>query len=126
MVGTPPVVPFPTRLIFDRNHGGLGGGKFHSSRVLVDMTVSQVELNAMPVPLAENAVGLPASRVDIGRPNVAIRMPSRVDVGSGQFHVLQSLAGGALESSANAGSNSLRRWMKSYRSVRLRIGNERC
>ncbi len=101
LIGSPPTVPFPARLLFDPNHGGLAQAEFHSSRILVDMTVSLLEMERMGTPLNENAVGLPASHEDDLGPSVSIRIPSRTDFGAGQFQVLTSTFGGALAASGN-------------------------
>lgn len=95
--GYPPITPFAARVVFDLNHGALVGGSFHTTRVLVDMTVSQVEAATGAAPLAVNAVGLPASRSSSASPNVSVRIPTRVDVGSGQPKVLTNLSGSPLD-----------------------------
>jgi hypothetical protein len=92
-VNYPPVTPFPNRLIFDPNHGALVGGEFHSTRVLIDLTVSETESVAMVVPQPVNTVGLPPSLTTTTNPNVSVRMPTRTDFGSGQFKLLRGLSG---------------------------------
>jgi hypothetical protein len=97
LVGYPPSTPFATRLTFDPNHGGLAGGEFHSTRVLIDAAVSEEEASASTLPLQINSLGLPASFVADERPNVSFRLPTRTDPGSGQFRLLTNLAGAELD-----------------------------
>ena len=73
VTGYPPTEPFELRVVPDRNHGDIVGGTFHSTRVILDMTVSQVESQQVNVPV--NAVGLPSS-IDVNQPNVALRIPT--------------------------------------------------
>lgn len=94
--GYPPVTPFPARQIFDPNHGDVVGGEFHSTRILIDLTVSETEAAGLEVPQPVNAVGLPASLPTQTGPNVSIRIPTQVAFGSGQFQVLRGLSGVAL------------------------------
>jgi hypothetical protein len=95
--GYPPITPFSARVIFDPNHGAMVGGRYHTTRVLVDMTVSQAEAAAPGAPLDPNAVGLPASQNSSPSANVSVRIPSQVDVGSGQPVVLTNLSGVSLD-----------------------------
>jgi hypothetical protein len=99
--GYPPLVPFSARAFFDPNHGGLAGGVFHSTRVIVDLSVSEAEMAASPVPIAINPLGLPASQPDTGRPNASIRIPTRLSPGSGQFTLLRGLSGVPLAQDEN-------------------------
>ncbi len=94
--GYPPTVPGGPRILFDRNHGGVVGGRFHSTRILVDLTVSEVEAADMVVPQPIQALGLPASNPDSLSPNAALRLPTRVDFSAGQFSLLRNLAGAPL------------------------------
>ena len=91
--GYPPVTPFPARQIFDPNFGDIAGGEFHSTRILVDLTVSESESASMVVPQPVNAVGLPPSLPTQVGPNVSIRIPTQVAFGSGQFQILRGLSG---------------------------------
>lgn len=93
LAGYPPDTPFPARLIFDPNYGGVAGGEFHSTRLLVDLTVSEAESASMVVPQPINSIGLPPSLTTTTNPNVAIRLPTRTDFGSGQFKLLRGLSG---------------------------------
>ncbi|NOT32085.1 MAG: Ig-like domain-containing protein [Planctomycetes bacterium] len=96
LAGYPPVTPFPSRIIFDPNHGGVVGDQFHSTRVLIDLTISEAERADMVVSAPISTVGLPASLTTTTNPNVAVRIPSRVDFGSGQFELLRGLSGSPL------------------------------
>jgi hypothetical protein len=64
LVGYPPVTPFEARVFFDPNHGGVAGGAFHSTRVIVDCSVSETEAAAFPIPLQLNSDGLPGEPLD--------------------------------------------------------------
>jgi hypothetical protein len=88
-VGYPPIGPFELRVLPDRNHGDLAGGKFHTTRVLLDMTVSKLEAVSTSLPV--NQVGLPEA-VTTGQPNVALRIPTKVNPSAAQFDVLQNLS----------------------------------
>lgn len=96
-----PLTPFGARVRFDPNHGGLVGGAFHSTRVLIDLTVSELESADLPVPLPINAVGLPASLTTTEAANVTLRIPTRTDLGSGQATLLTNLSGVALDPLTN-------------------------
>ena len=92
----PPSQPYVNmRSFFDPNHGGLsdGGSAFHSTRIIIDTTVSEAEATTMVVPTGLNSLGLPASLVTSESPNVAIRIPSRIAPAIGQFSILTNLAG---------------------------------
>jgi hypothetical protein len=101
LTGYPPVTPFGARVVFDPNHGALTGGVFHSTRVLIDTTVSQTESAEMSVAQPINSLGLPASLTESSQPNVSVRIPTQVDFSSGQFEILTNLAGSPLSSSGN-------------------------
>ncbi len=98
-VGYPPVVPFEARFFFDPNHGGLSGGSFHSTRVLVDLTLSPDEGDGPGA--FDNPIGLPASLPGNDRPNVSVRIPTRIVPGQGVLRVLTNLSGGVLRTSTN-------------------------
>jgi len=101
LTGYPPSVPFQARVLFDPNHGGLAGGAFHSTRVLVDATVSEEEAAESPVVVEVNALGFPASAPGDARPSLALRLPTRVEPGAGVFRVLTNLGGAALDPKTN-------------------------
>jgi hypothetical protein len=96
-VGYPPTEPFPVRFLFDPNHGGLAGGEFHSTRVLIDFTVSAQESLDAPVFIPQNVRGLPAS-LPVPQPNAGVRLPTHVDIQNGRFQVLTNLSGRPLRS----------------------------
>ncbi len=99
--GVPPFTPFAARIMFDENHGGIAAGAFHSTRVLVDLTVSELEAASLAVPLPVNLLGLPASDPGSAAANVELRLPTQIDFGSGQFIVLTNLSGRPLALSEN-------------------------
>jgi hypothetical protein len=103
--GYPPITPFSARIVFDPNHGAVVRGAFHSTRVLIDMTTSESEAAALPGAQGVNPVGLPASLAASPSSNVAVRVPTRVDVGSGQFEVLTNLSGVPLDEDTNGPSD---------------------
>lgn len=100
----PPSLPYQDkRLIFDQNHGGLsdGGGAFHSTRVIIDMTVSESEAASMVVPVGLNSLGLPASQITTQQANVSVRIPSAIVPSVGQFSILTNLSGNGSAISGN-------------------------
>jgi len=99
--GYRPETPFIPRLRFDPNYGGIAQGAFHSTRIIVDMTVSEAEAADTDVPLGVNVIGLPASLTTTGQPNVSVRIPSKEDYGSGQFVILRSINGKPMTTSSN-------------------------
>ena len=99
--GYPPETPFTPRVVFDRHHGGLAGGAFHSTRLLVDMTTSESESADMPTPQPINTLGLPASLNLRDQPNVVLSLPTRRDFGTGRFALVENLAGQALDAASN-------------------------
>jgi hypothetical protein len=101
LTGYRPTIPFTPRLRFDPNFGGITDGAFHSTRILIDATVSESEEANMPVPAPINSIGLPASVAGITDPNVSIRIPTLLDFGSGQFKRLEGLRGATVANTAN-------------------------
>lgn len=120
----PPTVPFAARLRFDAHHGGERGGAFHSSRILVDTTVSAVEAASHTVPLGLNSLGLPASLPNNGQPNVSIRIPTREDPSSGQFRILRSIGGAQLSTTANGPVDSSSPTVDVVRAMRAGNGGD--
>ncbi len=106
VVGTPSVIPFEARVIPDSNHGDLAefdgeaGPEFYTSRVLVDMTVTELESFETDPPLPVNAVGLPAS-VDANLSNVQIRIPTKANGLLGQDMILRNPSGHGLTTVGN-------------------------
>lgn len=94
-VGNPSVIPFEPRVIVDPNHGdlanfdGIGGPEFYSTRLLIDMTVSEIESFEADPPLPVNNLGLPAS-VDTNLANVRIEIPTKTDPTIGQELLLRN------------------------------------
>ena len=110
MVGEPNGQPFTARILADPNHGGtvaLVAGeeeRFYTTRVLIDPTVSEVDLldgSAGGVSGA-NGEGFPEGTTH-DRSNMAIRIPSRADPIGGLFDVLRNLVGNGLNPEASGG-----------------------
>ncbi len=101
LAGYPPSTPFSSRILFDRNHGAIVGGQFHSTRVLIDLTVSEADAGGMTIPQPINSVGLPASLTTTNQPNVSVHLPTKIDFGSGQFYLLTNLSGAPLSPTRN-------------------------
>ncbi len=103
LTGYPPIVPYMTRIVFDTNFGGVVGGKFRTTRVLIDTTVSEFEAQQddLLVPPPVNGLGLPGSLVTSETANVSVRIPTRTDPGSGQFDILTNLSGIGLDLDEN-------------------------
>ena len=100
LTGYPPDRPAEPRIFFDPNHGGVASGTFHSTRILVDFTVSEIEAASAPsLPL--QSIGLPPSEFANTRPNAALRLPTRRNHGTGQFTLLSSVSGVPLDRDGN-------------------------
>ena len=84
---TPASCPTPTT-------GAVVGGQFHSTRVILDTTVSDLEAIAANLPV--NVLGLPEALV-ADEPNVAVRVPTLVNPSAAQFEVLRNLSGHAVQ-----------------------------
>ncbi|WP_145068100.1 hypothetical protein [Engelhardtia mirabilis] len=95
--GNPPVVPFDARVLPDLNHGGVAQvtGKFHPTRLIVDLTISQDELATITPLVAANGLGLPASADSLAA-SVALRFPTVISSAYSQFAVLSNVKGTAL------------------------------
>ncbi len=93
LTGYPPRTPFSARVLFDPNHGSVVRGAFHSTRVLIDLTVSEAESAGMAVPAPLNSLGLPPSLTTENTPNASLRLPTRTFPGAGQFAILRGLSG---------------------------------
>ncbi len=98
--GAPPSVPFEARLLIDQQHGGLVGSQFYSSRILVDMTVSELESFTTSPPLPINSLGLPPA-LDVNLANVEVRIPTILSSSTGQTALLRNVSGHPLTSSNN-------------------------
>ncbi len=108
----PPTVPYEARVVVNSNYGDLadhdgdGEMEFHPTRLIVDMTVSELEAAVSDPPLTVNSVGLPSSLLGITDANLALRIPSALDLLSGQSVVLTNPTNHALDFSEN-GSRDL-------------------
>jgi len=106
VVGYPATTPFNFRLVQDRNHGDLfdadGNGvlEFHTTRLILDTTVSTLEADTTNPPLPINTLGLPAS-VNTSQANVGVRIPTRRDSSLAQPTILTNLAGNGLSFDGN-------------------------
>ncbi|HTF88558.1 MAG TPA: Ig-like domain-containing protein [Planctomycetota bacterium] len=102
LTGYPPTVPYEARLIADPSHGDLidadgdGNVEFHTTRVIIDLTVSQLEAQQSNPPLSVNSLGLPEAQV-ADQPNVLLRIPTRVASSIGQLTVLSNISGAGLD-----------------------------
>jgi hypothetical protein len=114
-VGYPADVPQTARILFDPSHGGLAEDGFHSTRILVDFTVSEEEAVALPYFAPVDPTGLPASSElsDLG--NAVVRLSTRLDPDLGRFHQLTNLAGRGLvlEGPSDAATGELVRAFRS-------------
>ena len=122
LTGYAPDTPFRPRILFDPNYGAVVNGQFHSTRVLIDMTVSDTEsLNsggALPV----NSLGLPASQTSTDDPNVSVRIATVEDPASGRFNLLRAFSGVPLSNLTNGPVDTDVDWMPVVRA--FRGGNE--
>jgi len=106
VTGNPTVFPFEPRLLMDPNHGdlaeydGSAGQEFYPTRVLVDMTITEVESFETDPPGVVNPVGLPAS-VNAVLSNAQVRVPTKLNPILGQDRLLANPTGHALATSAN-------------------------
>ncbi len=103
LTGYTPNLPYEARIFPDPNHGDLVGGTFHSSRIVIDFSISESE--AISSALQVNAIGLPEA-VNANQPNVAIRIPTKAVSTAQQFEVLSSLGGRPLEFTGNGPSDA--------------------
>jgi hypothetical protein len=112
-LGYPPVTPALARMGFDPNHGGVVEGEFHSTRILVDLAVSEREAAEHPYALPIAPAGLPASSTLTDQPNAALHLVSRLDPFTGRMTALTNLAGRMLEPSGpseSATGDLVRAW----------------
>ncbi|MFT5289880.1 MAG: hypothetical protein ACI82F_001951, partial [Planctomycetota bacterium] len=98
--GYTPTQPFDSRIIFERNFGAVQGGRYHSTRIIVDSSVSELEAQ-QDSSLVENAFGLPASLTSTNEASFSLRIPTEIDQSVGQFDVLTNLRGRPLDVAAN-------------------------
>ncbi|MDP6520011.1 MAG: Ig domain-containing protein, partial [Planctomycetota bacterium] len=106
--GYPPESPFLFRLIADRNHGGLadfdgdGNQEFHTTRVIIDPTISMLEAYEASQPLPPNALGFDAGR-STHEANLALRIPTLTTIL--QPTVLANLAGNPMALTGNGSTD---------------------
>ena len=100
LTGIPSTIPFEARLFVDANHGGLANGQFRSSRVYVDMTVSELESYSTSPPLPINPLGLPPA-IDVNLANVELRIPTATSSSTGQNRLLVNVSGHPLATAGN-------------------------
>jgi hypothetical protein len=100
--GYPPLTPYEARIIPDPNHGDFVGGTFFSTRILIDMSVSQEEANVVGIP--PNPLGLPEA-ITTTQPSVVLRIPTRISVQAVQFELLRNRTGGPLSFFGNGSTD---------------------
>jgi len=101
MTGLPPASPFEARIFPSEYYGGLGpGGQLFPTRVVVDLTISELEAFASNPPLVINGIGLPASLV-LSEANGQLRFPTRTNAAGGITQVLSNLTDHQLATSNN-------------------------
>jgi len=102
LVGAPATIPFESRILIDPNHGDVldtnhdGTLTFHSTRVVIDFAISEVESFSTDPPLAPNAIGLPAS-VSASVSNFQLRIPTVVDFLLGQDVLVSNLSSHSIQ-----------------------------
>lgn len=104
LTGYAPSVPYEARIFADPSHGNLSGGSFYSTRVIVDLTVSELEASGTSLTL--NALGLP-NALSVTQPNVLVRIPTQESAPNQQFRVLRALGGRAVAFTNNGPSDPL-------------------
>lgn len=101
--GYPPTSEFACRIVPDLNHGDIIDGVFHTTRVIVDLTVSESE--AATSGLTVNAIGLPEAQ-NTAQAGGALRLPTRTVAGQ-QFQVLTNLAGRSVAFTGNGSTDNV-------------------
>ena len=103
----PPNFPYEARVVVNSNfgdladHDGDGDMEFHPTRVIIDMTVSELEAAVSDPPLTVNSVGLPASLLGITDANLGLRIPTETHPLSGQTILLTNPTNHELDFSEN-------------------------
>ncbi|MEM1452889.1 MAG: Ig-like domain-containing protein [Planctomycetota bacterium] len=101
VTGIPPSLPFEGRVLPSQFYGGLGNdGNFYPTRVVIDLTISEIEAFASSVPLVVNAIGLPPS-LAVGSANGQLRIPTRTYPAVGITQTLTNLSGNGLATVGN-------------------------
>ncbi len=109
--GYPPATPYETRILLDKNHGDLadangdGQPEFHSTRVIIASTVTAIDSQSSDPPLPINALGLPES-ILTADPNLAVRIPTRLNPALGQTQLLVNASGHPLSFVSNGPTDS--------------------
>ena len=98
LAGYTPDTPFSCRLVPDMNFGASVDGEFYSTRVIVDPVVTEAESQVTGLPI--NGLGFDGA-VTTAMPNLAVRIPTTVDFGAGQFTRLENPTGHALNGADN-------------------------
>ena len=94
-VGAPPTTPFLPRIFADKYHGGTVGSTFYPTRVVLDLTISEIEAFSTDPPLPINGVGTPPS-INVIDANAQVRVATRTNVAVGLTQVLTNLSGNEL------------------------------
>jgi hypothetical protein len=97
-VGYPPSLPYELRILPDPNHGDVISGQFHTTRVILDMTVSKLEAQLFNLPI--NSLGLPEA-ITTSQPNVVLRIPTVANPAAAQFDLLKNLKGNGVSFNGN-------------------------
>lgn len=100
--GDPPTIPFEARVFASSFYGGTiaGGSDFYPTRVVIDLTTSELEAFSVDPPLPINGVGAPAS-LNTSAPNGQIRIPTRLNQAIGITEILTNLAGNPMATGTN-------------------------
>ena len=108
----PPNQPYEARVVVNTNYGdiadydGDGVSEFHPTRVIVDMTVSELEAAVSDPPLTVNSVGLPSSILGVTDANLALRFATELDAISGQSILLTNPTDHGLDYNENGSRDS--------------------
>ncbi len=97
--GYPPRQAQSVRVFFDTHHGAIVRGRFHSTRIVIDPTLSEAEAARMSSPLGIDESGFPAREDARDAPNVVVLVPLKPDPVVGQHGALRALGGGRLVAS---------------------------
>lgn len=101
VTGLPPAAPFEARIFPSDFYGDIGpGGQLYPTRVVIDLTISELEAFASNPPLVINGIGLPASLV-LSEANGQIRIPTRTNAAQGITTVISNLTDHQLGTSNN-------------------------
>ncbi len=119
VTGLPPAFPFEARIFPSAFYGDIGpGGQLYPTRVVLDLTVSELEAFASNPPLVINGIGLPPSLV-LTEANAQIRIPTRTNAAQGITTVISNLTDHQLGTANNGpvdSSSSTRPVTRAFRS----------